>query len=414
MRTDAPNISARLRLRVTAAAESQLRSGHPWLYAESIREQNRAAHLGELAVVYDRKDRFLALGLFDPDSTLRLRVLHAGKPQTVDRAWWSARLEQALAKRAHRFDAQTTGFRWINGESDGWPGLVLDRYDRTLALKLYTAAWLPRLKETVELLTGRLHPERIVLRLSRNIQKVAESQFAMADGQLLVGPPLEGPVLFMESSLRFEADVLRGQKTGFFLDQRENRRRVETLASGRTVLNAFSFSGGFSLYAARGGATAVTDLDISAHALQAAKRNFALNQSLPPVAGCRHQRIQADAFEWLAANTQRKLGLIILDPPSFARRESERSAAIRAYSRLAALGLSHLSPGGILVACSCSAHVTAEEFFKAVRHAIAQSGRKLEEVQTTQHPVDHPAAFKEAEYLKAVYLREQRGRGVVG
>jgi 23S rRNA (cytosine1962-C5)-methyltransferase len=397
-------------LRVTAAAESQLRAGHPWLYAESIREQNRPGRLGELAVVYDRKDRFLVLGLFDPDSPLRLRVLRVGKPETVDRTWWSARLERALARREHLFDAQTTGFRWINGESDGWPGLVLDRYDRTLVLKLYTAAWLPHLDDTLKLLNERLQPQRIVLRLSRNIQEIARADFAKTDGQVAAGVPLEGAVVFLENGLRFEADVLRGQKTGFFLDQRENRRRVEALAAGRTVLNAFSFSGAFSLYAARGGATSVTDLDISTHALQAAQRNFALNRSLAPVAACRHERIQAEAFDWLAASARRKFDLIILDPPSLAKREAERNEAIRAYGRLAAMGIGHLSPKGVLVACSCSAHVTAEEFFEAVRRAGSGSGRRFNEFWTMRHPADHPATFKEAEYLKAICLREERNK----
>ena len=173
MRTD--KIQARtevpqLRLRVTAVAESVLRSGHPWLYAESIREQNRAGQVGELAVIYDRKDRFLAAGLFDPASPIRVRLLHVGKPRAIDHNWWAERLTQALDARAGLFDEQTTGFRWISGESDGWPGLVLDRYDRTLVLKLYSAAWLPRLEEVAELIADRLRPERIVLRLSRNIQ----------------------------------------------------------------------------------------------------------------------------------------------------------------------------------------------------------------------------------------------------
>ena len=126
-----------------------IRSGHPWLYADSIREQNREAEPGELAVIYDRKNKFLAVGLFDRDSPLRVRVLHAGKPVTIDSDWWQTRLEQALTRRRGLFDEQTTGYRCVNGESDGWPGLVLDRYDTTLVLKLYTAAWLPRLEEIV-------------------------------------------------------------------------------------------------------------------------------------------------------------------------------------------------------------------------------------------------------------------------
>jgi 23S rRNA (cytosine1962-C5)-methyltransferase len=408
---DAP---ARLRLRVTAAAESILRGGHPWLFAESIREQNRPGELGELAVIYDRKDKFLAVGLFDPDSPIRVRLLHTGKPHTLDAAWWQARLEQALVKRAGLFDAQTTGYRCINGESDGWPGLVLDRYDQTLVLKLYTAAWLPRLAELEELIDERVANERIVLRLSRNIQSVAAAKFKVAEGQILRGPPLTGPVVFLETGLRFEAEVLRGQKTGFFLDQRENRRRVEMLARGRTVLNAFSFSGGFSVYAARGGAASVTDLDISAHALAGARRNFLLNETIPAVAKCSRDFVQADAFEWLNEAAGRKFDLVVLDPPSLAKREAERAGAIQAYGRLVALGIRALNRGGILVAASCSAHVAADEFFCAVRESAVKSGRKFSELQTTGHAPDHAAKFKEGEYLKTIYLAlENTGKVIV-
>src|ERR1039458_5129880 len=400
--------ATRLLLRITAAAESAVRSGHPWVFSDSVLESNRAGQTGELAVIYDRKDRFLAVGLFGPDSPIRVRILHAGKPQTIGRAWWQARLEQALARRRDLFDAQTTGYRLIHGESDGWPGLVLDRYDTTLVLKLYTAAWLPRLDETLVLLKENAPGERVVLRLSRNIQSVAEKQFQQCDGKVIFSqraePEFGAPIIFQESGLRFEADVLRGQKTGFFLDQRENRREVETLARGRRVLNAFSFSGGFSVYAARGGAKSVTDLDISAHALAAAKRNFALNQNFPGVAACHHDTVQGDAFEWLAANAA-KFDLVVLDPPSLAKRAVEREGALRAYERLATLGLERLAREGILVAGSCSAHVPAKEFFEVVRRAAAKSERTFTELKTLRHPPDHPANFKEAEYLKVIYLK---------
>jgi 23S rRNA (cytosine1962-C5)-methyltransferase len=396
---------ARLRLRITAAAEKAVRGGHPWVFGDSIREQNRAAGPGELAVIYDRRDRFLALGLFDPDSPLRVRVLHTGKPVAVDAAWWRQRLRDALGRRAGLFDQATNGHRWIHGESDGWPGLVLDRYADTLVLKLYTAAWLPRLKEIITLIGDELAPQRVVLRLSRNIQEFAQQEFQRSEGQMLVGEPPKANVVFLETGLRFEADVVRGQKTGFFLDQRENRRRIETLARGAEVLNAFSFSGGFSLYAARGGAARVTDLDISPHALTAAQRNFALNAGDPVIGRCRHETLQADAFEWLAANTSRTFDLVILDPPSLAKREAERAGAIQAYSRLAAAGARLLRPAGVLLASSCSAHVSADEFFTAVREGIHRSGRRFEEIETTGHPSDHPATFPEAEYLKGIYLR---------
>ena len=212
------------------------------------------------------------------------------------------------------------------------------------------------------------------------------------------------PIIFLENGLRFEADAVRGQKTGFFLDQRENRREVETLARGRRMLNAFSFSGGFSAYAARGGAKSVTDLDISGHALESAVRNFLLNQHFSSVAACHHEMVQADAFAWLE-KTSDKFGLIVLDPPSLAKRAAEREGAIRAYERLNSLGIKRLSGDGILVAGSCSAHVPAAEFFDTVRHAAAKSGRRYSELKTTQHPPDHPAGFNEAAYLKVIYFQ---------
>jgi 23S rRNA (cytosine1962-C5)-methyltransferase len=400
---------ARPRLRITSAAETAVRSGHPWIFSDSVQSANRPGESGELAVIYDRHDQFLAIGLYDPDSPLRVRVLHMGKPVTIDAAWWLARLQRALARRHGQFDAQTTGYRLINGESDGWPGLVLDRYADTLVLKLYTAAWFPRLNEVAALLQQHLNAEQLVLRLSRNIQAAGAAQNPKrADGDLIFSGP--GPaasrsaVVFCENGLRFEADVWRGQKTGFFLDQRENRREVGMLAAGRRVLNAFSFSGGFSVYAARGGAVAVTDLDISAHALESAGRNFALNQSIAAVAACRRDTVQADAFDWLA-HASAKFGLVVLDPPSLARRAGEREGAVHAYERLNALGIARLARGAILVAASCSAHVPAPDFFMAVRRAATKSGRPFRELKTALHPIDHPAGFKEAEYLKAIYLQ---------
>jgi 23S rRNA (cytosine1962-C5)-methyltransferase len=398
----------RLRLRITAAAETVLRGGHPWLYSDSVREQNREGRAGELAVVFDRQDRFLAIGLYDPDSPIRLRVLHVGKPVNIDGAWWRERLCAALARREGLFDTRTDGYRCIHGESDGWPGLVLDRYGEVFVLKLYSAVWLPRLDEVCALIVEVMKPRRLVLRLSRNIQAAAK-ELGRAEGQTLspFAAATSEPdfVTFLETGLRFEADVARGQKTGFFLDQRENRRRIESLAEGRDVLNAFSFSGGFSLYAARGGAKSVTDLDISPHALESARRNFALNRSDPAVLRCPHETVQADTFDWLERNRTPRFDLVILDPPSLAKREAERVGAIRAYVKLAEGGIRILRPGGVLVAASCSAHVTTEEFFSAVRESMALSRRPLQEIETTGHPPDHPAAFPEARYLKCIYLQ---------
>jgi len=392
-----------LRLRISQKAETILRGGHPWLFSNSIREQNRTGAVGELAIIYDRKDRFLGMGLFDPDGPIRVRMLHTGKPQKVDRTWWQQHLTTTLDRRRHLFDAQTNGYRLCNGESDGWPGLVLDRYDSTLVLKIYTTVWLSRLNEIVELIAAQVPHERLILRLSRNIQ---EKALPFTEGQILRGPAPVEPVVFLESGIRFEVDPVRGQKTGFYLDQRENRRIVESLSNGRRVLNAFSFSGGFSLYAARGGAVSVTDLDISPHALASSDRNFTLNLDNPAIRRCRHESVKTDVFDWLASPvaSPQSFDLIILDPPSLARRESEREQAIRAYSRLVHSAIKLLAPKGLLVACSCSAHVSTPEFLEAVRNAGAQSGRAFTELQTTGHAADHPATFPEANYLKAIYL----------
>ena len=390
-----------LRLRVSQKAESILRSGHPWLFSDSIRDQTRPGNVGELAVIYDRKDRFLGIGLFDPDGPIRVRMLHTGRPQKLDRAWWQRHLTAALDRRRNLFDSQTNGYRLCNGESDGWPGLVLDRYNSTLVLKIYTTVWLSRLNEIVEIIAELVPHERLILRLSRNIQDKA---LPFSEGQILRGEMPSEPVVFLESGLRFEVDGVRGQKTGFYLDQRENRRAVESLANGRRVLNAFSFSGGFSLYAARGGAVSVTDLDISPHALESANRNFALNLHDPRIARCHHEGVKTDAFDWLNSAAPRSFDLIILDPPSLARRESERPQAIRAYARLARSAIELLRPMGVLVACSCSAHVSTPEFLELIRKAATQSGRPFTELQTTGHAADHPATFPEANYLKAIYL----------
>ena len=399
---------SRLRLRVSKAAELHVRDGHPWVYGLSVREQNREGEPGELAVIYDRRDRFLAIGLYDPHSPLRLRVLHTGMPTTLDDAWWAARLDTALARRAALFGpltafGDTDGYRVLNGESDGFPGLVVDRYAGTLVMKLYTAAWFTHLRRMLELFAARAPDFAVVLRLSRNIQALA-ADLDLHDGQVIYGDLSGDAVVFRESGLKFEAEVRQGQKTGFFLDQRENRRRVEGLSQGRRVLNAFSFSGGFSLYAARGGASAVTSLDISAHALRSAERNFALNPELKAV----HRTVQADVFEWLPASVKgggADYDLVILDPPSLARREAEREGAIRAYGKLAEGGLTRLAPGGILVSASCSAHVSAEEFEDAVMGAVRRSGRRWRKLLSSRHAPDHHASFAEAEYLKAVFLQ---------
>ena len=384
MKSSAPKT---LRLRLRPTAESIVRGGHPWVFADSIKEQNREGDPGELGVIFDRNNKFLAVGFYDPDSPITVRIINVGKPVKVDATFWKNRFDAAMAKRAALFDETTSGYRCIHGENDGFPGLVLDRYDKTFVFKIYTSAWLSRVHELLPFIKG----ERVILRLSRNLKGL--------DGKTLAGSAPTGPIQFLENGLRFEADVLRGQKTGFFLDQRENRRIVGSLAADRDVLNAFSFSGGFSVYAAHGGARTVADLDISPHALASADRNFAQN-AFP---NGRHESIQADTFEFLARRPDRRFGMIILDPPSLAKRAAEKPGALRAYRKLIESALPWLDRHGILVAASCSAHVAPDEFFATVLQATRST--KLKEFLRTENPPDHPAAFPEARYLKCIYLR---------
>lgn len=393
---------SRLRLRLFPRAETAVRRGHPWVYGESIKSQNREGVLGDLAVVYDRSDRFLGLGLFDPESPIRVRMLHVGKAVTVDRAWWRERMQRCFeARMASLWSETTTGVRMINGESEGFPGLVLDRYDGTLVVKLYSAAWLPHWAEIEPLIREVFGGRFLVLRMSRNIQHQAKANWGLEEGFRAEGG--KDTVVFLENGIRFEAAVCDGQKTGFFLDQRENRARVEALAKGRDVLNLFSFSGAFSVFAARGGARSVTDLDISAHALASATRNFALNAGDLRIAGVRRHQVQADAFKWLEQDTL-SYDLVIVDPPSLAKRESEREGALRAYERLNRRAITCLRPHGILIAASCSAHVSAAEFHEVVAMTAAQSRRSWHECWRSAHAADHPASFAEARYLKAVCL----------
>jgi len=393
---------------VVPPAERHLRDGHPWLYDTSITEQDGVGAPGDFAVVFDRKNRFLSIGLYDPASPIRVRMLLAGKPAPIDGAWFRARLEEASALREPlraTGRALTDGHRLVNGESDGFPGLVVDRYADTLVAKLYTPAWIPHLPALLPALLEIQPAERLVLRLNRSMRREPSLLHGLTDGQILFGPPLEGPVVFSENGLRFEADPLRGQKTGFFLDQRDNRARVEELARGREVLNVFSYTGGFSLYAARGGARSVTSVDLSAPAIAGVERNFALNMDVPRVRSCPHHPVVGDAFDALSdfARSQRRFGLVVLDPPMFAQSKSQVEAALEAYRRLCRMGLAVLEPGGTLVQASCSARVPAEAFFAALEETADETGRPLRDIQCTAHAVDHPARFLESSYLKCLF-----------
>jgi 23S rRNA (cytosine1962-C5)-methyltransferase len=395
---------ARIAMHLLPRAERAVERGHPWVFAHGVRQQRRAGRPGDLAVIFDGDNRFLAIGLYDPDSPIRVRVLHRGEPETIDREWLVARIQAAIALRAPLLAQDTTGFRIVHGENDGLPGLVVDRYDDNLGVKIYTAAWIPYLDDVIEVLRELLNPARVVLRLGRSIQDAATAA-EIRDGQVLLGAPPPGPVLFRENALTFEADLIHGQKTGFFLDQRDNRSRVEQYAAGRSVLNVFAYTGGFSVYAARGGAVSVASLDISAPALAAAERNFRHNRAIPAVHAALHQAMRGDAFALLPKihASGESYDMVVLDPPSFAKTEGEVERALGSYARLVRLGLKVLSPGGLLVAASCSSRITTEIFGEVVHEAARKVGRPLHVLHQTGHPLDHPVGFPEGAYLKCIF-----------
>jgi 23S rRNA (cytosine1962-C5)-methyltransferase len=274
-------------------------------------------------------------------------------------------------------------------------------------IKLYTLSWIKHLESVCQALVSILPVERLVLRLSRRLSARPEGLYGLDDGTTLAGPDLEGPPIFQENGLSFEADVKHGHKTGFYFDQRENRARVEKYTQDKAVLNLFAYTGGFSVYAARGGARQVLSVDISQPALEAADRNFSRNQHYPQVAAAAHAILSADVFEFLASagSAGRSFDVVVVDPPAFAHKQSQVSAALAAYAQLTHLALSVLQPGGLLVQASCSSQVGAEAFFGTVQEAAQDAGRPLQEMIRTGHACDHPITFKEGAYLKCLFAQ---------
>lgn len=407
---------ARLAVHLYPRAERAVKREHPWVYAEGIRKQRHEGRAGDLAVIFDEKDRFLAIGLYDPTSPIRVRVLHRGAPERIDGDWFAARIRDAFDRRQPLREQSTTGYRVVHGENDGLPGLVVDRYGGSLVVKLYSLAWFRYLDHVLAALDDLLEPERVVLRLGRAVERAAaaDADFAgFEDGMVLRGDALTGPVLFEENGLRFEADLFRGQKTGFFLDQRDNRARVEEYSAGKSVLNVFAYTGGFSVYSARGGARSVASLDFSGPALAAAERNFSHNGADPGVRAAEHRTLEGDAFELLPAMRDRgeRFDVVVLDPPSFAKSQAEVARAEHSYRRIIRMGLDVLASGGLLVAASCSSRITAERFRAIVEETVAEAGRTADILQQTGHPLDHPIGFPEGAYLKCVFATVTGGSG---
>jgi 23S rRNA (cytosine1962-C5)-methyltransferase len=409
---------SRLAVRVTPDAQRRLRAGHPWLYDGSIRSVSRDGAPGDLAVVFDEDRRFVAIGLWDPASPIRLKVLHSGKPAQIDAQWLRGALQRCVDRRRPIADTagtaeETTAYRVVHGENDGIPGLVVDRYSDVVVVKLYTAAWIPHLPVAVPLLVEMLGPTSVVLRMSRALQ--GQPVHGLVEGITLVGDEVVAPIAFREHGLIFEADVVHGQKTGHFLDQRENRALVGTHARGARVLDVFSCTGGFSVHAGAGGATAVHSVDASPFAVAATARNFELNAGRREVRACSHDATIGDAFAVMEGlvRERRRFDVVVIDPPSFAHNAASVGRALTAYARLTTLGLSLVDRNGLLFQASCSSRVGDAEFARTVHRAAAVAGWDLEELARTGHPLDHPVhpdVFPEGAYLKAVLTRPHRLR----
>lgn len=398
----------RLAVRVTPDALRHIRSGHPWVFEESVTSISHEAASGDLAVIFDKHRRFAAIALYDPDSPIQFRILHEGNPTPIDGSFWSATIGRALERRSSFVGAAATdrlAYRVVNGENDAMPGCIVDRYADVLVVKLYSASWFAHLAPVTEALLDATGATAVVLRLARNVQH--GDTFGLEDGDVIAGRLADGPVRFNEAGLAFDADVRAGQKTGHFLDQRANRIRVGSMARGRDVLDVFASTGGFSVHAAAGGATSVHAVDLSAPTLAAAEHNMALNADREAVAACRFTTQVGDAFEVMVqlARSGTSYDLVIVDPPSFAQRQADVDRAIRAYTRLTHLALRLVRSGGTLMQASCSSRVTPQQFYATVHEAADAAGRSLTETGRTGHDVDHPVTFREGEYLKAGFWK---------
>lgn len=393
----------RIPVTLTAAGERALRAGHPWIFDGAIAKMKGEGQAGDLAVIFSfKKNKFIGVGLYDPDSPIRIRVLHHGSPAKIDADFFRARAQDAVEVRSALLTTDTNGYRLIHGENDGFPGLVTDVYAGVAVIKIYSPVWFPWLDQLLPLIVAAADANTAVLRLARNVEKPAAA-LGYSDGQVIHGELADEDVVFREHGLQFVANVVRGHKTGFFLDHRENRRRVGELAEGKDVLDVFSYAGGFSVHALGGGAKRVISLDISAPALAMARRNVALNFADDK----RHEILAEDAFvalERLAAEG-RTFGVVIVDPPSFAKREKEVPGALEAYRRINRLAIPLVAPGGILLAASCSARVSSTAFFSVIDSTLRAAARSFKLLDQTFHDADHPIGFPEGAYLKSGYYR---------
>jgi len=374
--------------------ERRIQRGHPWIFSNELQRFTDAFSPGELVDVQDSSGRFLGRGYINPHTLIAVRIL-TRKQEEIDRAFFRKRISAAHALRT------TLGFgdsfRAIFSESDGLPGLIVDKYADTLVLQSSTAGIDNRLDEILPALQEEYTPAAIVLRndtASREIEGLAQEK-------RVVHGRINGPIVFEESGIRYTVDVLEGQKTGFFFDQRENRSALKDYVKGRRTLDCFCYVGAWALSAARFGASEVTGLDSSERAITLATQNASLNK-LPA------QFKKADVFDELRAleQQQERFGCIILDPPAFVKSRAKVREALKGYKEINLRAMRLLEPGGALVTCSCSHHIDQELFREMLIDAAYSAGKQARLLELRSQARDHPVllAARETQYLKCAIL----------
>lgn len=378
--------------------EESLKRFHPWVFSGAIAKMDNGVEEGDIVAVYSYSGEFIAMGHFQIGS-ITVRVLDFAQ-RDIDADFFFDRLQKAfdLRKSIGLIRPDNNAFRLVHGEADFLPGLVVDVYDRTAVVQAHS----PGMHFARNIIADALL--RIADGLIKNVYYKSETTLpykAQLDPQndYIVGG-FETNVA-VENGLKFHVDWLKGQKTGFFVDQRDNRSLLEHYANGRSVLNMFCYTGGFSFYAMRGNAKLVHSVDSSAKAIQLTNENVELNFPGDP----RHQAFAEDAFKFLN-NMDDKYDLIILDPPAFAKHKSALKNALIGYRKLNAKAFEKIRPGGILFTFSCSQAVSKEQFRLAVFSAAAMSGRRVRILHQLTQPSDHPINIyhPEGEYLKGLVL----------
>jgi len=382
--------------------EKSLRRRHPWLFSGAVEKLSGKAGAGDTVDIRDASGKALGRAAYSPKSQIRARVWTFDPSEEVDAAFFRRRIERALALReALPARRHTNALRLVHGESDGLPGLIVDRYADVLVAQFLAAGverWRDPILDTLSELTAA---EAIFERSDAEVRKLealpARVGFARGNRNASRCP-------IVEYGLNFRVDVEQGQKTGFFLDQRENRQRVRELAAGREVLDGFSYTGGFSIAALAGGASRITAIESSAPALEVARENLAANQ----FDASKVQFVRGDVFAQLRTLRDRaaKFQMVVLDPPKFAPGAAQVKNAARAYKDINLLALKLLAPGGLLATFSCSGGVSAELFQSIVAGAALDAGADAKIVERFGAAADHPVAleFPEGEYLKGLLL----------